>query len=423
MARFCGFLVVLAALLLLPGPARAKCPPGVEFCWDAGSGSPPGGKTGVNPCWDPDLKKDICNKPPQPCPPGSTKGFTFVDDQDGTKDGQIAVLYQSGKERGCGTITVTKTAYYKIFDAELSESCTKQLDETGYVTVENSCNSKGSAVEGNAGPYYVVMDSDNTNACTKDTECKAGLVCRTGTNLGKCCVPSTPTFMGTFLLVAGEKNKICLNHWCPHWVKAQAQNPKQDPGYITSGCKGINSIHFRVDANARLCVEDTMLKPCTWGCKNGKCLPDPCIAAKCPGFCKDGVCLKINPCAALKCLYGCKNGRCLQPKSAPGEDADGDGYTFSADCDDDDAAVNPGQAEVCKNGKDDNCNGEVDEVTCGGDGPKTDGPENGGPGLSTEIESGCGCSQGSASRGSSAVMAALLVLLFGLRRTTRRQRS
>ncbi len=403
--------LTLVAVLLAPAPAAAKCPPGVEFCWDAGSGNPPGGSGGKNPCWDPERKKDTCNKPPPPCKPGSITGWKFHDDQDGKDDGEIAVLDTKGKQKACGSITVTKTGYYRIYDQELSESCTKQLDETGYVTVSNSCNSVGSAAEGNAGPYYVVVDSDNTPACNKDTDCKSGQVCRTGTNLGKCCVPAAPTFMGTFLLVAGEKNRICIHHWCPVWRKAQAQTPKQDPGYITAGCKGINSIHFQVGAKAQLCVEDVMLKPCTWGCVNGKCLPDPCIAAKCPKWCKDGKCLGDNPCAKLKCAHGCKNGRCLQPKSAPGKDADGDGYTFSADCDDDDALVNPGMSEVCANGKDDDCDGEVDEVACGSD-PKG-APGGGEPGL----ESGCSCRV--PGRGAEGLGAALvLLLLLAMRRRT-----
>jgi hypothetical protein len=44
----------------------------------------------------------------------------------------------------------------------------------------------------------------------------------------------------------------------------------------------------------------------------------------------------------------------------PGPDADEDGYGAAVDCDDTDAAVNPGAAETCGNGVDDNCNGTPD---------------------------------------------------------------
>ena len=47
-------------------------------------------------------------------------------------------------------------------------------------------------------------------------------------------------------------------------------------------------------------------------------------------------------------------------------DNDGDGYAQDVDCNDNNPAINPGAAEVCGDGIDNNCNGETDEgcTTC-----------------------------------------------------------
>lgn len=48
-------------------------------------------------------------------------------------------------------------------------------------------------------------------------------------------------------------------------------------------------------------------------------------------------------------------------------DSDGDGYGLDADCNDNDASINPGASEICDS-VDNNCNGQVDEIDGDGDG-------------------------------------------------------
>jgi hypothetical protein len=62
--------------------------------------------------------------------------------------------------------------------------------------------------------------------------------------------------------------------------------------------------------------------------------------------------------------FTCANGTCTATgQKVCGIDADGDGFLSGAcgnDCNDANAAVNPGATEVCTGGVDDNCNGKVD---------------------------------------------------------------
>ena len=417
-----GLLAAVACLASLARPAAAQC----EFCsTDAGApdagtfdqGTPPGGGLATG-CWVEESATDRCVTPPAVCPPDERPQFTFLDNKDGNENGQIYTRGDREPFVNCGTLRVSKTGYYRIFDTELSESCTSQRDETGYLTITNSCNNEGWALEANNGRRYLVLDSDNTPACDDSDECDPGRVCRTGNTGDKCCVPENPTFMGTFLLVAGEDNEICLRHWCPEWEEAEARG--EDLGFVTAGCRSADSIHFRIDQNAIACEEDTSLNACTFGCLAGQCQSDPCDSANCPAFCRDGICLPDNPCDGLACEHGCKNGRCLQPKgNGRGTDVDGDGYFWTADCNDNDRLVNPGREEICNNAIDDDCDGQSDESDCqistsGSDaGSLSSADAGGGSRVGGNAGGGCDCRVGSAPK---PVSLLLLVLLLHRRR-------
>ena len=72
--------------------------------------------------------------------------------------------------------------------------------------------------------------------------------------------------------------------------------------------------------------------------------------------------------AYLQTFVDCEHG--VAPAAS---DADGDGFKWCDECDDANPAVHPGAPEICGNGIDDNCNGEVDEGCASADGGVTNG--------------------------------------------------
>ncbi|MCA9610768.1 MAG: hypothetical protein KC619_34470 [Myxococcales bacterium] len=185
-------------------------------------------------------------------------GITLIDDLDGEDNGEIYVLGDGRRDESCATVRVDVTAYYALYDAALAESCTRQLDEISYVTIENTCNADGNPVERNVGDRFVIGDVDNTPDCTTDAECGAGSTCR-GRSSGNCCVPTAPAFVGTFLLMAGEDNRICLHHVCP---EVRAGSLSGADAFMSAGCEGsINSVHLRLDGSAFTCPDPSLEFP------------------------------------------------------------------------------------------------------------------------------------------------------------------
>jgi hypothetical protein len=184
---------------------------------------------GGNPCWTPD-GGDLCTEPPPPeesCALAPTP-LPFADDLDPEPDGELLVIWDpmtgagSGSE-DCATLVVPESRSYRLYATEWSESGTDQLDESGYLTISNRCNPEGFPEERNVGDRYVVLDSDNEPGAVRER-----------------------SFLGTFLLVAGEPNRICLHHFCHDYVEALAGG--LDLGFTNDGCRSLSSLHFETDS-------------------------------------------------------------------------------------------------------------------------------------------------------------------------------
>ncbi|MFK7985836.1 MAG: MopE-related protein [Sandaracinaceae bacterium] len=128
----------------------------------------------------------------------------------------------------------------------------------------------------------------------------------------------------------------------------------------------------------RDCLADAVSGGNRWGSCAGQVMP----STECDGDVADG---NDDDCDGLV-DEGCA-------------DADGDGSPFPLDCDDTDAEVNPGAAEVC-NGRDDNCNGVPDEGVTNGCGtcdevPDAETCDNGADDdCDGTVDEGCDCSSG-----------------------------
>jgi hypothetical protein len=307
-----------------------------------------------------------------PAPEGGTS-VRFIDDQDGVADGHIAV--ESGRPKECAGLEVGATGYYALYvTVPLADTCSKQVDETVFFEVTNSCTASEGPIQSNAGDRYLVLDSDNTASCDCPTECgdcssleatcqgacDDGAACY-GREPEKCCVSTDPVFLGTFFLEQG-RNELCMNLWCDTWERLRGD--ATSPGFISeTPCEGANSASLLGD-HLLAVPDEGSLHQCSGGCEpsEGTCLPAPCETMSCSVACKDGNCVDDPPCADKTCRWGCQHGLCLEGPRAQGPDEDGDGYAAIADCDDERADVSPSCTEACDDDMaDEDCDGLVDE--------------------------------------------------------------
>ena len=166
-----------------------------------------------------------------------------------------------------------------------------------------------------------------------------------------------------------------------------------DPGKIVPGVCGCGTADTDSDNDGTpncndLCPSDPgKVQPGTCGCGtadtdsdgdgtpncNDGCPSDPAKVQ--PGVCGCGAAdTDSDGDGTPNCNDQCPNdptkivpGTCGCGTPEPGPDSDGDGYpAYNAcnginDCNDNDASINPGHTEVCGDGKDNNCSGQIDE--------------------------------------------------------------
>jgi len=120
-----------------------------------------------------------------------------------------------------GTVWVSATGWYAIYDKALAESGPSQTNESGYLRVSNGGNPEGRPLFGNCEGWWVVVDDDNDGSG-----------------------PVDPVYLGTFWLEAGD-NDVALHHYCTLYRAGYCESFHNDsPEKGTCESNNWNSIHL-----------------------------------------------------------------------------------------------------------------------------------------------------------------------------------
>lgn len=255
-------------------------------------------------------------------------------------------------------------------------------------------------------------DCDDGDACTGTETCGAGgFACEMGTSMADGTACDADMMAGTADICLGG---ACSASRCGDGFTDAATGEVCDDGNDVNG-DGCDDCRFTCEADAEcddaeacngaetcsaahVCVPGTDLPAgtlCasdTGRCVSGTCLPDSCTTAD---ECQDGdMCNGDEICGSTGCAVAAAPTDCDDMDDCTMDgcdpatgcthvfiDADRDGHapmalgTCGTDCDDARADTNPDSAEICGNGRDDDCDGMTDEAgvtawyaDCDGDG-------------------------------------------------------
>ncbi|MBW2704226.1 MAG: putative metal-binding motif-containing protein [Deltaproteobacteria bacterium] len=207
--------------------------------------------------------------------------------------------------------------------------------------------------------------------CTTNADCPAGMTCVAGLcQMDWECSNDAECPLGSYCI-----GGVCVDDSCPdvdgdgHSIceaDCDDNNPAVHPdaddicdgldndcdGLVDEGCGGMPC------ANSADC-------PMGQVCMSGLCAPMACANdSDCPAgqACWDGVCSGDMFCQAdsdcpAGTLCDAATGMCISACA----DMDFDGFCTPADCDDQNPSINPAMAEICFDGLDNNCDGQIDE--------------------------------------------------------------